>query len=245
MIELHISAGHAWSVWKTEGGLQPTLSALEIPPEFGMPLEEWTFKKRPGIHVPTFTRRRQFDAEGRKLAMQLQRSVGDRFHIVFRSWEEFDPKRWRTHWREEDLFSGQWKDFWIDDDLPEGLATKVVTIYPDCGGAYLWDLDGCCIGNEDPVYPNDLDSRFITWSDSWDACFDMNTVKIDKAKLAQERIDERGLALAIELKHAIGAAARVIYCCTLQKLSIEVLAEGKTIEWPADTDFRQWALDQR
>lgn len=243
MIELHISAGHAWSVWKTEGGLQPTVESLAIPPEFGAPLQEWTFRKVPGIHAPTFTGRQKFDAEGRALAAELQRSVGDRFHVVFRHWAAFDPTRWQTQWREEDLLSGSWKDFWIHEDLPDGLEKKVVQIYPDCGGAYLWDLDGCCIGNEDPVFADDLDKRFMAWSESWDACFDTKTMKIDKVRLAHERFDERGLALATELKQAIGQAAKVVFYCNLRESALEVLEDGKTIEWPRETDFRQWALD--
>ena len=121
MIELHISAGHAWSVWKTDGGLQPTVESLAIAPEVSAPLKEWTFRKVPGIHAPTFTGRQEFDAEGRALAAELQRSVGDRIHVVFRHWAAFHPTQWQTQWREEDLLSGQWKDFWIHEDLTDGL----------------------------------------------------------------------------------------------------------------------------
>ena len=245
VIELHITPGCAWSVWETMGGLQPRLDSLGIPPEFITKFRPWKEKWCSDFWEPKFIGRKEYDAEGRAHATELQRAVGDRFHIVFRHWVSFDSNQWRTEWREEDLVTGETNEFWIEDDLPEGLAVKVVKIYPDCNGTYLWDLDGCCIDNTDPVFPDNLDARFTAWSETWDACFDVKTIKVDKAKLASDKFDERGLALAVELKREIGEAARVIYYCNLSELALEVLMEGTTKEWPRDTDFRQWALDQR
>ena len=156
---------------------------------------------------------------------------------------EFDPKQWRSFWREENLFSGEWKEFWLHEDLPEGIAVKVIRIHPDFGGAYLWDLDGCCIGNDAPAFPDDLDQRFTAWSERWDALYNIETMTLDKAKLAKEGFDDQGIAMATELKRAIGSAARVIYDCTLNKITLEVFEDGRTIEWLRETDFRQWALD--
>jgi hypothetical protein len=119
----------------------------------------------------------------------------------------------------------------------------VVRIFPDFGGAYLWDLDGCCISNDNPAFPNDLDERFTAWSDSWEASLDTDMVRSDKARLASEGFDDRGVALATELKRAIGLEPRVIYYCTLRKTIWEVLEDGRIIELPRETDFRQWALD--
>lgn len=243
MIELHISAGCAWSVWETRGGLQPTIEELKIPPEFGNPLKEWAFRKISGIHDPLFTGRREFDAEGRSLAMRLQEEVGSRFHVNFRNWIAFDSKRWRTRWKDEDLLTGRSKFCWIEEDLPGNLAIKVLRIFPDAAGTYLWDLNGCCIGNENPAFSDELDERLTTWSNRWDTCYDIKTMRIDKTRLAEERFDEQGVALAAELNRAVGADARVIYYCTLTKAALEILENGQTVKCPRETDFRQWALD--
>lgn len=243
MIELHISAGCSFSVWETKGGLQPRLESVPIPQEFMAKLEAWRKSYDSTCWQPLYSKRKEHDAKGRIIAAELQQAVGDKFHVTFRNWVEFDPKQWRSFWREENLFSGECKEFWINEDLPEEIATKVVSIAPDFEGAYLWDLDGCCIGNEGPAFPDDLDMRFTAWSEIWDACYDLDTMKLDKAKLAAEGFDEQGLALAAELKRAIGKAAKVIYCCILRKAALEVLEDGRTIEWPYETDFRQWALD--
>ena len=104
-------------------------------------------------------------------------------------------------------------------------------------------MDGCGIGNEAPAFPDDLDERFTKWSEGWDAHYDTNAMKLDKAALAAEGFDEQGLALAAELKRAVGEAAKVIYYCTLRTAALEVMGDGTTIEWPRETDFRQWALD--
>jgi len=242
MIQLNISAGYAWTVWDDRGGLQPRIDSLNLPSEICAQLKAWTFRGGSAIHSPTFTGRKEFDVEGRATAAELQRSVGDRLHVIFRCWVKFDPKRWQALWRGEDLLSGEVKEFWLEEDLSDELAVKVVRIFPDCGGAYLWDLNSGCIGNEDPVFPGELDERLTAWSESWDACFDPNTMKTDKARLAKEGFDDRGLALAAELKHAIGEAAKVVYYCNLREAALEILPNG-TIEWPRDTDFRQWALD--
>ena len=245
VIELSISAGHSCSVHIVAGGLQPNLEDLPIPPEFYAKLEVWLKKYDATCFEPLFSGRKAHDAEGLEIAKELQRAVGKKkIQVVFRHWVDFDPKQWRRFYREENLFTGECKEFWIEGDLPDDLAKKVVKIFPDCCGMYLWDLDGCCIGNEDPAFPDDLDKRFTAWSESWDAaCDNSTTFKIDKARLAAERFDERGLELAAELKRCIRDQAKVIYLCTLRKASLEVLEDGNTIEWPYGTDFRQWALD--
>lgn len=244
MIEVSISAGCVCSVWKVGGGLQPRLESLPLPPEVMAKLEEWRKTFDSTCWEPLFSRRKAHDAEGRIIAAELQQAVGDKdIQIIFRHWVEFDPKQWRSFWRKENLCTGEWKEFWIDEDLPEGIAVKVVQIFPDCGGAYLWDLDGTCIDNASPSFPDELDERFTAWSESWDACFDPATMKVDRARLAEEHFDERGIALAIELKLAIGQAARVIYYCNLREEALEILEGGKTIECARETDFRRWALD--
>lgn len=243
MIELSISAGCSCSVWKTEGGLQPRIEEIGIPTEFSIRLDDWINKCSPEHWAPSYSGRKELDAEGRALAGELQHAVGDKFAVNFRHWVAFDPKQWRTLWREELIPTGECKEFWLEDDLPDDVAVKVVKIFPDCGGAYLWDLDGVCIGNENPAFSDDLDKRFTAWSESWDVCFNDKTVKVDKVRLASKRFDERGLALAVELKRAIRNQARVIYCCQLSEPAVEVLEDGSTIEWPSDTDFRQWALN--
>jgi len=244
MIKLTISAGYAWYVWEDKGGLQPTIESLAIPSKLGAKLNAWTFKRVAGIHAPTFTGRKEYDAKGRAIAADLQRAVGDRFHVMFHHWVAWDPTRWQTLWREEDLLSGESEEYWMEEDLPEKIALNVVRIYPDFCGAYLWDAEGCGIGNDDPAFSDDLDQRFTIWSKRWDACYDLQTMILDETKLAAEGFDDQGIALACDLKRAIGQAAMVIYYCTLSKSTLEVLEDGRTIEWPRETDFRQWALDQ-
>ena len=243
MLRLSISYGYAWSVWEDKGGLQPDIESLALPRKFVAPLKAWTFREDMTLHEPMFTGRKEYDEEGRALAMQLQQAVGDRLHVMFHHWEAFDPKQWRYQWREEDLLTGDCEEYWLNEDLPEDVVTKVVKIYPDFCGAYLWDLDGCCIGNEDPAFLDDLDARFTAWSERWDACYDIDNWKLDKARLAEEQFDVQGIALATELKRAVGPTVKVIYYCTLSETTLEVLEDGKTIECPPDTDFRQWALD--
>lgn len=41
MIELHLSAGHAWDVWETKGGLEPTVDSLAIPKEIAAKFKAW------------------------------------------------------------------------------------------------------------------------------------------------------------------------------------------------------------
>jgi len=194
--------------------------------------------------APTFTGRAAFDAKGRALVAQLQKAVGDNFHVMFHHWISFDPKQWRSRWREEDLLSGKCKEFWLHEYLPIEVVTKVLSIYPDCGGAYLCDLDGCCIGNDKPVFSDNLDERLTAWSESWDKCFDSTAMKIDKKRLAEQKFDVRGLAMAKELKRAVGVTSRVIYHYTLRRKTEEVLEDGETKEVPRNTNFRRWALKQ-
>lgn len=243
VIELYISASYAWSVWKKDGGLQPTVESLALPPEARAPLREWTFRKVPGLHAPTFSGRQAHDAEGRALAIALQHAVGNRLQVVFRHWISFDRQHWRTLSGEENLLTGKRQEFFTHVDLPEEIAVSVLRIFPDVAGAYSWDLNACCIGNENPVFPEDLDERFTSWAKRWDAHRDFETGKPDKAALAAEGFDEQGLALAAELKGVIGPAAKVIYYCTLRAAALEVAGDATTIKWPRKTDFRQWALD--
>ena len=244
MIEVSISAGCTCSVWKVGGGLQPRLESLLLPPEVMAKLEAWRKTYDSTCWSPLFSRRKTHDAEGRIIAAELQHAVGDKdIQIIFRHWVEFDPKQWRSFWREENLCTGEWKEFWLPEYLPDGIEVKVVRIYPDFHGAYLWDLEGMCIGNGSLCFPDELDERFEAWSESWDACFDLARMNVDRARLAEEHFDERGTALTIELKLAIGQAARVIYYCSLREAALEVLENGKTIECARETDFRQWALD--
>ncbi len=245
MIELHISPGYSWSVWETKGGLQPTVESLNIPPSFTKRFEKWESKMGRYKSEYPDDEYKKYEAEGRDIALELQRAVGEQFHVIFRYWEAFDPKRWKTKWREEDLFTGKSKDeFWLHEDLPENLVNRVVRIYPDYCSAYLWDLDGCCTCNDEALpYSDDLDARFSAWADRWDAAHDIGKRNLDKNQLAAEKFDDQGIALAAELKRALGAGVRVIYYCTLSDAILEVLKDGKTIECPPDTDFRQWALD--
>jgi hypothetical protein len=245
MIKVSIFAGCTCSVWKVGGGLQPGLVSLPLPPEVMAKLEAWKKTYDSTCWSPLFSRRKAHDAEGRIIAAELQKAVGDKdIQIIFRHWVEFDPKQWRSFWREENLCTGERQEFWLPEDLPNGIELKVVRIFPDDGGAYLWDLEGSCIGNGSLSFPDELDERFEAWSESWAACFDFATREIDRARLAEEHFDERGIALAAELKASMGQAARVIYYCTLREAAVEILEDGKTIECARETDFRQWALDQ-
>ena len=194
-------------------------------------------------HRYIYTRRKEFDAEGRKLVAELQRAVGDRFHVSFRSWVTFDPKHWRTLWRDEDLFSGASEENWFNDDLPDEVVVKVVKIYPDFGGAYLWDMNGWGIGNDAPAFPDELDERFMAWANLWDEAYNFDTHQVDRWRLSRIGFDQQGIDLAVELKRAVGTATKVIYCCQLREPALEVFEGGSTIEWPRNTDFRQWALD--
>jgi hypothetical protein len=245
MIKLSISAGHTWTVNEDNGALQPTVESLGMPAETAAKLERWQNRWLADYEVPEFIGRKDYEAQGRDIAEELQKTVGARFHVVFRHWVNFDSRRWQTLWREEDLFSGEQKEFWLEDFLPDDVVGKVVFIYPDFGGAYLWDLDGSCIGNEGPDFSDTLDARFTEWAEQWEACYDIHDMASSKARLAEKGFDEQGLVLAAELKRAISDAARVIYCCALRKVKVELLEDDTTIEWPEDTDFRQWALDHR
>jgi hypothetical protein len=245
MIRLDISVGHSWSVWETEGGLQPTLASLNLPAEQVAKLEAWSKRCTRELWHPTYTGRKAFDAEGRALAIDLQRAIGETIHIRFRSWVAFDSRRWRTLWRDEDLVTGESEDNWFDDYLPDDLAIRVVQIYPDFAGAYLWDLNSCCISNESLPYSDDLDARFTAWAELWDQAYNFTAHKADHWQLSRIGFDQQGLDLAKELKSAVGNTHRVIYDCTLRELALDVLEDGGTVELPRNTDFRQWSLDQR
>jgi hypothetical protein len=242
MIEISISAGYGWHLWKVGGGLQPSLESLRLPQEPVDRLKAWSKRAVRDLHAPTFTGRKEFDLEGRALAKELQdAAIGEDIHILFNHWQEFDPGRWAALWRKENLRTGHSDEYWLEEDLPKEVVTKIVHIFPDCGGCYVWDLDGTA-GFDEPTIPDELDARFTAWSDSWDACFDSATMKVDKARLAGEKFDERGLALATELKQTMGWRMRVIYCCNLSEPALEVLGDGQTLVWPRGTDFRQQAL---
>ena len=244
VIELHISAGHSCSVHTVEGGLQPNLEDLPVPSDFYAKREVWLKKYDDTCWAPLFSGRKAHDAEGLVIAKELQCAVSDKkIQVVFRHWVDFDPKQWRIFYREENLFTGECKEFWIPEDLPDKLGRKVLRIFPDCCGFYLWDAQGHGLGNDDPTFPDELDKRFEAWAWRWDEAFDNKAIKLDKEKLAAEHFDKCGLALAIELKRSIRDQAKVIYHCTLRKAYLEVLEDGTTIEWPRNTDFRQWALD--
>jgi hypothetical protein len=246
VIELGISAWHPCSVWKVGGGLQPGLESLPIPPEFMAKLDAWRNKYNPSCGEPSYSSRKEHDGEGRVIAVELQQAVGDKnIQVIFRHWEEFDPERWRSCWREENLFTGKCKGFWLDLDLPDKLATKVLQMFPDFGEAYLWDLDGGCLGVEEFDGTAELDERFRKWAAQWDSCTSTKTAETDVATLAADHFDEKGLALAAELKRVAGDKARVIYHFSLKKTDVEILADGGTKECPRNTDYRQWALDQR
>jgi len=138
MIKLLISAGCASTVHEDKGGRQPRLEDLSIPPEFTAKLAAWQKKCDSTCWKPLYSRRKEHDAEGRSIAADLQQAVGDKFHVFFRHWVEFDSKQWRSFWREEDLYSGETNEFWLSEDLPDEIAEKVLRIYPDIGGCYLW-----------------------------------------------------------------------------------------------------------
>jgi len=165
--------------------------------------------------------------------------------IIFRQWMEFDPKQWRSYWRDENLFTWRVKTFWLNEDLPDDLAEKVLRIFPDFGGAYLWDADGCCLGVDSVGGTAEFDERFTKWAIRWDHCTSTKTPVTDVATLAAESFDDQGLALAAELKRVAGDKARVFYDFTLKKTDAEIRADGSIKETPRDTDYRQWALDQR
>lgn len=243
MIQLTIAAGCAFSYWKVGGGMQPTEKELGIPRNWLAKFKRWLDASHPEHHEPHFTGRKELDARGRVIAAELQQAVGGRIHVLFHHWLEFDRKRWRTRWHEEDLYSGKCREYWMDDELTEDMAVKVVRIFPDYGGFYLWDLNGCGIGNEDPVFSDDLDKRFTAWAESWDACVNHNPYKIDKARLAAESFDERGIALARELKRAVGKKAKVVYQYTLRRGALEILGNGRTVRWPLNKDWRKWVLE--
>ncbi|MCX6906539.1 MAG: hypothetical protein NTY01_00690 [Verrucomicrobia bacterium] len=131
----------------------------------------------------------------------------------------------------------------MNDELTEDMAVKVVRIFPDYGGCYLWDLNSGCICNEDPVFSDDLDKRFTAWAESWDASRDIKTHDPDETRLAAERFDERGIALAKELKRAVGKKAKVVYQYTLRRGALEILGNGRTVRWPLNKDWRKWVLE--
>ena len=92
---------------------------------------------------------------------------------------------------------------------------------------------------------SELDERFRKWAAHWDRCTSTETAEMDVVKLAADCFDIHGLTLAVELKRVAGDKARVIYHFSLKKTDVEILADGSTKEWPRNTDYRQWALDQR
>ena len=244
MIILTIAPGYACSVHDDKGGLQPTVESLGIPPALAAKLKVLHGKFRRKHFAPKYSGRKALEAEFRVIAEELQRSVGDRFVVEFRSWVRFDAKHWRTRWREVLLTTGKTKEFWIPDGLPDKLLRKVVRIFPDFGGAYLWDVDAGRLGNSGIEFSDALDQRFRAWADGWESCLDNKMLKIDKTKLAKARFDERGLALAVELKREIGQRIRVIYYCTLSEPALEVMSNGTTLAFPRNTDFREWVLEQ-
>lgn len=246
VFEITISAGHAPSVWKVGGGLQPRLEDLHVPPQFAAKLEAWNGKYDATCGKPSYSRRREHDAAGRAIAEELQQAVGEgNIHVLFRHWADFEPKGWRSRWREENLFTLKVKDFWLEEDLPDELVTRVLRIFPDFAEAYLWDLDGGSLGVEDVGGTAELDDRFRKWSAVWEAHLDVKTATLDRNALAAQRFDEKGLSLAAELKRVVGGKARVIYHFILEEAHAEILAGGRTAELPRETDCRQWALDQR
>jgi len=241
-----LSAGCSCTVSKVGGGLQPRLEELPIPPEFLAKIEAWMKKYDATCWEPSYSHRKEHDAEGRAIAEGLQQAVADKnIQVVFRQWMEFDPKQWRSYWRDENLFTWSRKQFWLSEDLPDELATKVLRIYPDFGGAYLWDLDGCCLCVDFVGGTEEFDDRFTKWAILWDHCTSTKTPVTDVATLAAEHFDEKGLALAAELKRVVGDRARIIYRFTLKTVDAEILADGSITELPRNTDYRQWALDQR
>lgn len=231
------------SVWETNGGLQPQMEDMDLPLETFIPLDEWALNTPQDLHCPSFTRRTEYDAKGRILALQLQQQLGERIHVNFRAWVEFDPNGWQTKWHEEDLLTGDSTEFWIEEDLPEDIVVKIISVFPDACGVFLWDLDAGCIDNSDPAFSEDLYNRFTTWSEFWDSCYDSETNKVDKTQLAEARFDEQGVNLTKELKMEIGEQARVIYYPRLSEEAIEVLGDGSLKQWANETDFRQQALD--
>ena len=229
-------------VHEDQGGIQPDIESLKIPKEVLAPIESWLSKCAPDL--PDYIGREKLDAEGLVIATKLQQALGERIHVNFRRWIAFDKKSWRSKWREENLLSGSYNEFWMDECIPDDQAIKVVKIYPDCGGAYLWDLNGMCIGNDYPAFPDDLNIRFTKWSERWDDCFDPRLMQIDKARLTEQKFDQEGISLAAELKRHLGHAAKVVYYCTLDRSAMEITESGETIETPFETDFRQWVLDR-
>ena len=246
VFKFHLSAGHACTVSKVGGGLQPGLEELPIPPEFMAKIEAWDKKTDATCWAPSYSHRKEHDAEGRAIAEALQQAVADKnIQVVFRTWLEFDSKQWRAYWQDQNLFTWARKEFWLDEYLPGELATKVLRIFPDYVGACLWDLDGCCLCLEDHGVPAELEARFTKWTQLWESCTNTKNAAKDVATLTAEHFDEKGLALAGELKRVVGDKARVIYHFTLKKADAEILADGSIKEWPKNTDYRQWALDQR
>lgn len=247
VVELLVSAWHPCSVWRVGGGLQSRLEDLPIPPKFDAKLAAWRKKYDSNCGEPSYSSRKEHDAEGQVIAAELQHAVSNqKIHVVFRHWVEFDPEQWRSFWREENLFTGQNKEFWLEMDLPDDLAIKVLRICPDAAGTYLWDLDAYCVGVEVVGGTEEFDERFSKWASRFNDCQIYNpSYKIDRERLAAEHFDERGLALAAELKRIAGDKARIFYGFTLKKTDAEILADGSIKESPRDTDYRQWAVDQR
>jgi hypothetical protein len=136
------------------------------------------------------------------------------------------------------------------NDVPDELAEKVLRIFPDFGiegDAYLWDLNGVCIGVEGVGGSEEFAKRFEKWAYRWDECMNIKTLELDAAKLAAERFDEQGLALAGELKRLVGEKSKVVYDFILKKGTVEVLADGSTRDWPPGINFdanRKRVLDE-
>ncbi|MCU0772049.1 MAG: hypothetical protein MUE94_09830 [Verrucomicrobia bacterium] len=217
-----------------------------MPEEFTARLNDWRKRYDASCGCPLYLRRKDHDAEGRSIAAELHHAVcKNDIHVIFRHWEAFDFRHWRTLRREENLATGNCRALWLEEDLPEALASRVVRIFPDHGGTYLWDLDGAAVSAEGLGAAADLDARFETWSNRWSACVGTDRRGANLAELAAERFDDEGLALARELKGVVGETARVVYNCVLAKVDIEIRADDSSQEWPRGTNYRQQVLDEQ
>ena len=105
------------------------------------------------------------------------------------------------------------------------------------GDAYLWDLNGVCIGVECVGGSPKLACHFAEWADRWDETSTANNYETDRPTLAAEQFDEKGLALATELKRVVGDKSKVIYGFVLKEGAVEVLTDGSTREWHPGIDF--------
>ena len=87
----------------------------------------------------------------------------------------------------------------ISEDLPDEIAEKVLRIFPDfgiVGDAYLWDLNGVCIGAKSVGGSEEFVRRLQTWAARWEECMDNgldNLITHSRLGLAQQFRTQDGI----------------------------------------------------